>query len=157
MFKTNIKRMARGVAGIVALGAMTLAPLAFAATPASASPKQVVVGVLSCPEGGQLAHASDKCGAFSAGVGTSYAATFTPRASGNVVGVLSCPKGGQLAHASDKCGAFSAGVGTSYAATFTFIKYVSKPLTHTILCAHGKKILRVGGVSPRCPVGFVKK
>ena len=115
MFKTNIKRMARGVAGIVALGAMTLAPLAFAATPASASPKQVVVGVLSCPEGGQLAHASDKCGAF------------------------------------------SAGVGTSYAATFTFIKYVSKPLTHTILCAHGKKILRVGGVSPRCPVGFVKK
>ena len=119
MFKV-IKKFAM----FASIGTLALAPLALIATPASASPGRVAIGVLSCPRGGQLEHGGNRCGEFSAGVGRSYLATFTPRAGGDVKGVLSCPRGGQLEYGGNQCGEFSAGVGKSYPAAFRFLRYV---------------------------------
>jgi len=125
MFKT----VARKIAVVASIGTLALAPIAFVAAPAFASPGRVAIGVLSCPRGGQLEYGGNQCGEFSAGVGTSYAATFTPRAGGNVEGVLSCPHGGQLEYGGNQCGEFSAGVGKSYPAAFRFLRYVGHAKT----------------------------
>ena len=71
MFKV-IKKFAM----FASIGTLALAPLALIATPASASPGRVAIGVLSCPRGGQLEYGGNQCGEFSAGVGKSYPAAF---------------------------------------------------------------------------------